>query len=247
MIEMEVDQAKLSEIYRVAHQLNLSGRRQLWIATSKAAQDGKSFIAKRMTKRLGQPQKSIRDMMTIRTTGETGSSLTIKKEPPHPAQAAQTNLEEKGVSYKPGSAARVMIDGAFMGPKHPARFLRFAQGHVFIRKDYTPGAKRRKTKGTIKIKQRKYTRNGKTYVYQARVKPDTRGTRPPRPKGYWRKYTTNRKISKLYWASITAVFVKEKIDAETLEYLQQRLKFQINERLRVLQLKSQGKILSELK
>jgi hypothetical protein len=140
-----------------------------------------------------------------------------------------------------------MIDGAFMGPKHPARFLRFAQGHVFIRKDYTPGAKRRKTKGTIKIKQRKYTRNGKTYVYQARVKPDTRGTRPPRPKGYWRKYTTNRKISKLYWASITAVFVKEKIDAETLEFLQQRLKFQINERLRVLQLKSQGKILSELK
>jgi hypothetical protein len=247
MIEMEVDQAKLSEIYRVAHQLNLSGRRQLWIATSKAAQDGKSFIAKRMTKRLGQPQKSIRDMMTIRTTGETGSSLTLKKNRRIPLKQLKPTWKKKGVSYKPGSAARVMIDGAFMGPKHPARFLRFAQGHVFIRKDYTPGAKRRKTKGTIKIKQRKYTRNGKTYVYNARVKPDTRGTRPPRPKGYWRKYTTNRKISKLYWASITAVFVKEKIDAETLEFLQQRLKFQINERLRVLQLKSQGKILSELK
>jgi hypothetical protein len=147
MIEMEVDQAKLSEIYRVAHQLNLSGRRQLWIATSKAAQDGKSFIAKRMTKRLGQPQKSIRDMMTIRTTGETGSSLTLKKNRRIPLKQLKPTWKKKGVSYKPGSAARVMIDGAFMGPKHPARFLRFAQGHVFIRKDYTPGAKASENQG----------------------------------------------------------------------------------------------------
>jgi hypothetical protein len=98
MIEIDFsqrDKDTLSNIYRVAHQLNLSGRRQLWIATSKAAQDGKSFIAKRMTKRLGQPQKSIRDMMTIRTTGETRVVIDAQKKPPHPAQATQANVEEK--------------------------------------------------------------------------------------------------------------------------------------------------------
>jgi hypothetical protein len=247
MIELVVDKETLGYLQSVSMRLGLSGRRQMYIATSQAASDGRSFIAKKMTKRLAQPQKSIRKMMTIRQTEETGTTLTIKKRGRLPLKALKPKWKKTGVTYKPGSAARKTIEGAFMGPKHPAQFLRFAPGHVFKRQDYEKGKKRRKKSPGLKARERQYTRKGKTYTYLAWIKPDKRGTRPPRPKGYWRKYTTKRKIYKLFWASITHIFVDENIDAETRAYIADRLKFRLNDRLRVLDLKARGKITARLR
>lgn len=247
MIQIETDEGVLAQIYQVAHRLGLSGRRQMHIATSQAAKDGRSFIAKRMTKRLAQPQKSIRGMLTIKQSGQTGTTLTLKKRHRIPLKALKPKWKKSGVSYKPGSAARKTIEGAFMGPKHPAQFLQFARGHVFKRMDYEKGKRRRKKKPGVKVRERRYTRNGKTYTYTARIQPDKRGTRPPRPKGYWRKYTTKRKIYKLFWASITHIFIDENIDGPTREYIAERLRFRLNDRLRVLELKAQGKITARLR
>jgi hypothetical protein len=247
MIELVVDKGTLAYLQSVAMRLGLSGRRQMYIATSQAAQDGKSFIAKRMTKRLAQPQKSIRGMMTIRQTGETGSTLTIKKRGRIPLKALKPKWKKTGVSYKPGSAARKTIEGAFMGPKHPAQFRSFAPGHVFKRQDYEKGKRRRKKPAGVRVRERQYTRNGKTYTYTARIQPDKRGTRPPRPKGYWRKYTAKRKIYKLFWASITHIYIDENIDGYTRQYIAERLQFRLNDRLRVLELKAQGKITARLR
>jgi hypothetical protein len=247
MIQVDVDRGTIKAIFDVAHELGLSGRRQLYIATSKAAQDGRSFIAKRMTKRLAQPQKSIRGMLTIKQSGETGTMLTLKKRFRMPLKALKPKWKKSGVSYKPGSAARKTIEGAFMGPKHPAQFRSFAPGHVFKRMDYAKGKRRRKQSPGVRVRERQYTRNGKTYTYTARIQPDKRGTRPPRPKGYWRKYTTNRKIYKLFWASITHVFVNENIDGWTRLHISERLEFHIKDRLRVLNLKAQGKITARLR
>jgi hypothetical protein len=230
VIRVEIDEAAFTSLFTLAQDSGRSGEREIKVAINRTAKETSSWLARTMGKRMTIKAADLRKSIKFRTTGKTATAVEIPKNARLSLKRLKPSWRKTSVAFKPGSNPRRKVEGAFMGPKHPEKFTRFAIGHVFKRKDWTAGGRGKKTAKTGK-RTRTYKRRGKTYTYQATRTPDQRQRERKKARGYWRKYTTKRPIQKLHWASVTHIHVSERFDVPTVQYIISRLNANVQRRV----------------